>query len=345
MERMNRQGRSRTVISTIVYGIMVLVLLSGCSLQATDTASEQVWGRADAKEIDINSKIAGRVVALRVKEGDVVKKGDVLAYIDQRDLLAQKAQAEANIESLEAQVRQYDTVTVLQDRTSHSSLHNAHAGLNTAKSQLDLAEKDFARYEALYQQGAVSKQAFDSYKSRYEVAQATFSQAQAAVDSADAGLMQTAVNTANVDAVKQKLEAARAQLEQLEVSIDETEIKAPFDGVITAKYIEEGSMISMGTPLVALQDKTDNWVDFKIPETKLKKYAVGQTVTLRSRDESKTLQGTITDISKKSEFATQRATSERGDDTDIITFNMKVQVNDAYLRPGMRFQLIEGETT
>ena len=78
------------------------------------------------------------------------------------------------------------------------------------------------------------------------------------------------MNTANVDAVKQKLEAARAQLEQLEVSIDETEIKAPFDGVITAKYIEEGSMISMGTPLVALQDKTDNWVDFKIPETKLK---------------------------------------------------------------------------
>lgn len=44
MERMNRQGRSRTVISTIVYGIMALVLLSGCSLQATDTASEQVWG-------------------------------------------------------------------------------------------------------------------------------------------------------------------------------------------------------------------------------------------------------------------------------------------------------------
>lgn len=74
MEKMNRQGRSRTVISTIVYGIMALMLLSGCSLQATDTASEQVWGRADAKEIDINSKIAGRVVALRVKEGDVVKK-------------------------------------------------------------------------------------------------------------------------------------------------------------------------------------------------------------------------------------------------------------------------------
>ena len=253
--------------------VLAALLAAGCSLQKEE-ASDELWGRADAKEIDINSKVAGRVISLRVKEGDQVQKGEVIAYIDQRDLLAQKAQAEANIKALEAQVRQSGVVTDLQDSTSKSQVDTASAGLDSAQK---------------------------------------------------------------------KLEAAQAQLQQIEVSLDETEIKAPFDGVITAKYVEEGSMISLGTPLVAIQDPTDNWVDFKVPETKLNDFHVGDVLQLQARDGVTRVQGTITDISQKSEFATQRAPSERGDDTDIISFNVKVQVDDPALRPGMRFQYMAGE--
>lgn len=71
--------------------LLVMSLASGCSLQQAGNASDETWGRSDAKEIDINSKVAGRVIQLNVKEGDTVHKGDVIAYIDQRDLLAQKA--------------------------------------------------------------------------------------------------------------------------------------------------------------------------------------------------------------------------------------------------------------
>ena len=98
-------------------------------------------------------------------------------------------------------------------------------------------------------------------------------------------------------------------------------------------------MISNGTPLVAVQDPTDNWVDIKVPETELSKYAVGQQVKLIGRDGKTEVTGTITDISKKAEFATQRATSERGDETDIVSFNVKIQVNSDALWPGMRFRL------
>ncbi len=274
----------------LLLALSVVCLASGCSLQK-EAASDELWGRADAKETDINSKVAGRVVQLRVKEGDTVKQGDIIAYIDQRDLLAQKAQAEANIKALQAQVRQSGVVTDLQDSTSKSQVDTASAGL----------------------------------------------------DSAQAGLLQTDANLAATDAAQKKLEAAQAQLQQIEVSLDETEIKAPFDGIITAKYIEEGSMISLGTPLVALQDPNDNWVDFKIPETKLKDFHFGQVLTMQARDGVTRVQGTITDISQKSEFATQRGTSERGNDTDIISFNVKVQVNSDALRPGMRFQYMAGD--
>lgn len=281
----------------LLLALSVVCLASGCSLQK-EAASDELWGRADAKETDINSKVAGRVVQLRVKEGDTVKQGDIIAYIDQRDLLAQKAQAEANIKALQAQVRQSGVVTDLQDSTSKSQVDTASAGLDSAQSS---------------------------------------------VSSAQAGLLQTDANLAATDAAQKKLEAAQAQLQQIEVSLDETEIKAPFDGIITAKYIEEGSMISLGTPLVALQDPNDNWVDFKIPETKLKDFHLGQVLTMQARDGVTRVQGTITDISQKSEFATQRATSERGNDTDIISFNVKVQVNSDALRPGMRFQYMAGD--
>ena len=98
-------------------------------------------------------------------------------------------------------------------------------------------------------------------------------------------------------------------------------------------------MISNGTPLVAVQDPTDNWVDLKVPETQLADFAVGQDITLVGRDGKTQVTGTITDISKKAEFATQRATSERGDASDIVSFNVKIQINSPVLRPGLRFRL------
>jgi HlyD family secretion protein len=339
--------RSRFPYKRLGYVCLVICiaagLLCGCGSQKSDQAINETWGRADAKEIDINSKVAGRVVQLLVKEGDSVKKGQVLAYIDKRDLTAQKEQAEANIKTLQAQLKQASVVTTLEDSTSRSTVSTAQAELEKAQSDLDLTQADYERFQALVASGAVSKQTFDTYRTKYEVAQSTYAQAEANVNKAQAGLLQTDVNIANEAAIQKKIEQAEATLKQIEVSLDETEIRAPYDGIITAKYIEEGSMISQGVPLVAVQDPTDNWVDFKIPETKLSSFKLNQSVDLVARDGTTHVTGTITDISKKSEFATQRATSERGDDSDIISFNVKVQVNSDSLRPGMRFRLLAGD--
>lgn len=332
----------RPVIGSVIFLIVLAFLLCGCGAQK-GTSSQDLWGRTDAKEIDINSKVSGRVTQLLVKEGDSVKKGQVMAYIDQRDLLAQKDQLTASIKALQAQRRQASVVTVLDDSTSHSTVDTAQAELTKAQADKDLAQSDYQRFQELVNTGAVAQQTFETYRTKYEVAQATYEQAAANVNKAQAGLLQTDVNVANEDAVQKKIEQAEASLRQIEVSLDETEIKAPYDGIITAKYIEEGSMVSLGTPLVAVQDPLDNWVDFKVPETELSKFHLNQTVRLVGRDGVTKVSGTVTDISKKSEFATQRATSERGDDSDIISFNVKVQVDSNELRPGMRFKLTAGE--
>ena len=318
----------------------LLLSVAGCGSKSSDKDDNVTWGRADAKEIDVNSKISGRVVELLVKEGDHVKAGQVIAHIDKRDLEAQKDQLNAAIEALQAQQVQASATTSMQSGTSSSALSQAQAARDKARADLALCESDYQRYSDLVESGAVSRQVYEQYATKYNVAQAAYAQADSAVAQASSGLMVTSVNQAGESAVAKKIAQAEAQLEQLEVSLDETEIKAPFDGVITKKYIEEGSMISTGTPLVAVQDPEDNWVDIKVPETQLGDFKVGQDVELLARDGKTKVTGTITDISKKAEYATQRATSERGDESDIVSFNVKIQVNAPELRPGMRFRLV-----
>ncbi len=326
------------VIAVTLSCLLITSLLSGCG---KSSGTQEVWGRAEAKEVDINSKIPGRVTALLVKEGDRVEKGQLLARIDNRDIAAKADQAKAGIQALEAQLAQASTVTSLQDQTTVAALSNAKAALAQAASNLELAEKDYQRFSDLAASGAVSQQLFDKYRTQYQVAQSTYAQAQAAVTSAQAGLLQAKVNRENESAVQGKIAQAQASLQEVQVYLDESEIRAPFSGIVTTKYVEEGAMVSSGMPLVTIQDPLENWVNIKVKETELSQYQLQQTVQLEGRDAKLKLPGAIVDISKKPEFATYRATNERGDN-DIITFNVKIQVNSDKVRPGMRFKLVNG---
>ena len=121
--------------------------------------------------------------------------------------------------------------------------------------------------------------------------------------------------------------------------LDETEIFAPFAGVITKKFAEEGVLISPTVPLYSLQDTADNWIDFKISETELKNFSLGDAMTLEGRDGSTQIFGTVESIRRKADFATQKATSERGD-PDIIAFNVKIRTDNPNVWPGMRFRIL-----
>lgn len=322
-----------------IVTIFVAGLLSGCGHQAN--ATPEVWGRAEAKEVNVNTKMPGRVVSLLVKEGDRVEQGQLIAKIDSRDINAKAEQAKAGVQALQAQLSQAGTVTSLQDQTSQSTLNAAVAQMEKAKSDLLLSEKDYYRFKSLAETGAVSQQVLDNYSLKYQVAQQTLSQAQSAMSAAQAGLMQTQVNKDNEVTVQSKIAQAEASVREVEVYLDETEIRAPIAGIVTAKYVEQGEMVSTGTPLVSIQDPMDNWVNLKVKETELSKYTLQDVVALEGRDAALKLQGTIIDISKKPEFATYRATNERGEN-DIITFNVKIQVNSDKVRPGMRFRIVNG---
>lgn len=276
----------------IIISAIALLCTSGCAQQ--DKREEAfLWGQADATEVDVNTKVPGRLVELYVKEGAFVHKGDKLAKIDAREQNALTSAAKAKVEEAKA-----------------SSLQ--------AKANLEQAQRDMARYAKLYQSGAVSKEVYESYSSKLAVYTAIYQQAEAA-----------------------SLAAAEAY-KQSDINLGETDIIAPFDGIITTKYADPGAMISTGMPIVAVQNPQDNWINFKVKETELNKYKLNDTVKLVGRNGDVQLIGTIVDISSKPNFATYRATSERADAQDVITFNVKVQTNSFTVKPGMRFRIAQG---
>lgn len=338
MLKNGRNIKGTGYLSLIVLLLVFTNFITGCS---KNTQVQEVWGRAEAKEVDVNSKVPGRVISLFVKEGDQVEKGQLLARIDNRDIVAKTNQAKAGVDALESQLAQSSTVTALQDQTLQATLASSKAQLANAQTNLSLTEKDVNRFNELAASGAVSQQIVDGYRAKYESAQANYNVAQAGVAAAQASLLQSKANRENEAVVQGKIMQAKAAVTEVEVYLDETEIRAPFSGIVTTKYIEQGAMISTGTPIVAIQDPLDNWVNIKVKETDLGNYQLKQTLDLEGRDANLKLSGTIIDISKKPEFATYRATSERGDN-DIITFNVKIQVNSEKIRPGMRFKLLNG---
>ncbi len=204
-----------------------------------------------------------------------------------------------------------------QKNQTVAQMNAAQAQVSQAKSNLELTSADLERYSKLYEAGAISKQAYDKANTARNVAQEAYNQAQASVNAYQEGV------------------------NQVQVNLDDADIKAPFDGIITAKYVDTGAMVSSGMPLYAIQSPLDNWVNFKIPETMLSKFKVGQKIKVVGRDSELQLEGTIIDISQKPDFATKRATSERGSATDIISFNVKVQLNSDRVRPGMRFKMVD----
>ena len=268
-----------------------MLLISGCSQQ--DKREEAfLWGQADATEVDVNTKVPGRLIELYVNEGSLVHKGDKLAKIDAREQNTLHAAAKAKVEE-------------------------AKAASFKARANLEQSERDAARYASLYQSGAVSKQIYENYSSQRDVYAAAYKQSEAA------------------------LIAAAEAYKQSDINLGETDIVAPFDGIVTTKYSDPGAMISTGMPIVAVQNPQDNWINFKVKETELDKYKLHDKVKLVGRSGNLKLEGIIVDISHKPNFATYRATSERADAQDVITFNIKVQTNSFSVKPGMRFRIVQ----
>jgi HlyD family secretion protein len=230
-------------------------------------------GRIEATEIDISTKIPGRIKDILVNEGDFVTAGQVLVRMDTSQLQAQRRQAEAQlrraiigIDTAKSQVRQRDA-----ERTA------AIATVAQQDAKLDQAEKQQQRSEVLIKTSAVSQQALDNDRANALTAKASLAAAQAGVASSEAALNAAKAQVVDAEAA---VDAARAAIDSIAADIDDSTLKSPRDGRVQYRVAQLGEVLSAGGRVLNLVDLGDVYMTFFLPTAEAGRIAIGADARL-----------------------------------------------------------------
>lgn len=300
----------------IIVGVIVVVLIVAGSLTFLSKGDSNddfiVQGNVKTTEIDLNSKLAGNIGEILVKEGDEVKAGDVIIKISSEAVQAKLQQAEAAKAAAEAVAKKAENGARSQE-------------VAQAKAAFDYAQKTYDRMKTLLDQEAISQATFDQVEAQYIAAKETYNMAVEGARSED------------VAAADSQVAQAQGAIAEVNSYLEDAQIKAPADGTITSVNVNQGELISTGMPLATLTTNEEPWIEVNVKETDLDKVQEGQhvSVTFPAYPEKK-YEGIITVINKKPDFATKRATNENGD-FDILSYGVKITVKgiDKSLYSGM----------
>lgn len=254
-------------------------------------------GRLEATEVQIASKVPGRLADVLVDEGDTVKQGQLLARIDTRTLEAQRSQAEAE---------------VLRAKQNYAA---AQANVQLRQSELLLASQELRRSRELFQRKYASQQLLDQQQARFDTSNS-------AVVAARAQL--AAINAA--------IGAAQAQVEQLTSEIDDSSLRAPIDGVIQLRLAEPGEVLAAGGRVLLLIDPNDQYMNLYLPASTAGKLTMGdQARIVLDALPDKALPAKITFVAAKAQFTPKQV--ETRDERQKLVFRVKLRLTDPSAQP------------
>lgn len=281
------QGKPEKKNNTRLIIIAVVVLIVGFFAirawyiaqhhESTDNA------QLDATITSVRSAVGGFVKEVRFKDNQMVKKGDTLAIIDNKDYLAKVMQARAMLQSAEAQSGVSRSNAQAATQTASASTQNSsalQANINAASARLTRASKEIDRVEKMFGQGAATQQLLDAVRSEYQTARA---QHEAAQRQYKAAVAQSGSTQTSARAQKEQIGVSNAlvmqrnaELQLAESQLENTVIIAPFDGLVSKKAVEIGQLVQTGQPVCSEVEIADLWVTANFKETQLERLRVGQ---------------------------------------------------------------------
>jgi multidrug efflux pump subunit AcrA (membrane-fusion protein) len=223
-------------------------------------------------EIRVFPKAMGRIEKIYVKEGDFVKKGDVIAQIE-RDVLIKQIQALKT--ALAAAEVGYKTT---QSPLRKQELENLDSGIEVAKIGLDLAEKNYKRHKNLYESGSISKAMFEQAEFQYNQAKSAYENLLRQREM----LVKEGARDVDKESAKAQIENLKAQLKQAEDALKETTVTSPITGWVSSKFFNEGEVFSasIGMPLFIIVDNKNIYLEVNLSEKEITKVRKGQKVNI-----------------------------------------------------------------
>ena len=271
-----RPGKKPLIILGIVVVVMVVVALVWWLLTRNQETTDDAFTDGDA--VTIAPKVAGYVTDLRVKDNQRVKKGDLLVVIDPRDATAQRDQAQAQLGLATAQLHQAQAQLALSKVQYPAQRDEARAQVLKAKADLANAEAAYKRQRGVDPR-ATTQQNIDTANAQLRSAQAQLASAQAQLEVAEQVQLQIRQQETNVEAREQQGAQAKAQLETANLNLSWTNVRAPFDGYVTKRNVQTGTLVQAGSALFSLVSQ-EVWVTANFKESQLERMRPGNKVTV-----------------------------------------------------------------
>lgn len=321
----NRKQRLNIVVSLVIFVVLLAIVCYVGIAVSNRQRPEMIQGQAEVSEYRVSSKVPGRIAAIYVQEGQMVKAGDTLALLDTPEIEAKLAQAEAVVNAATAQNAK------ARKGARQEEIQAAFEIWQKAKAGLEIMEKSYNRVENLFQQGVVSEQKRDEAKAQFDAAAATEKAAFAQYSMANNG------------AEKEIREMAEAQMRQAEgvvaevnSYIGESVLTAAIDGEVSEIFPMVGELVGTGAPIMNVAVMSDMWVSFNVREDFLKDMTMGSVITAYVPALDKDIQVNVNFIRDLGSYAAWKATKARGQ-YDLKTFEVRAVPVETVenLRPGM----------
>ncbi|NEG85336.1 biotin/lipoyl-binding protein [Pantoea agglomerans] len=271
-----RPGKKPLIILAVVVVIMLIVgfwfWFTTRNIETTDDA----FTEGDA--VTIAPKASGYVVKLLVKDNQRVKKGDLLVEIDPSDNRAQREQANAQLGLAVAQLHQAQAQLALSKVQYPAQRDQALADQAKAEANLLNAQADYRRQRGVDPR-ATSQRNIDSASAQLRSAQAQLQSAKAQVEVASQVALQIRQQETNVEARQQQVEQAKAQLSTADLNLSYTQVRAPYDGFVTKRNVQLGTLVQAGSSLFSLVSP-EIWVTANFKESQLQHMNPGDKVEI-----------------------------------------------------------------
>lgn len=281
-------------------------------------------GRIEAVEIDIATKLPGRVEEILVKEGDFLKQGQALARMQVDTLNAQLDEANAGRQESLYAVSASEAQVALRE----SDVAAMRAVVSQREAELDAARRRLARSETLSKEGASSKQELDDDRARVRSAEAGLAASKSQVV---ASLAAVAAAKAQVVGAESRVTAMDATIRRVQADIDDSVLKAPRDGRVQFRVAEPGEVLGAGGRVLNVVDLSDVYMTFFLPETVAGRVAIGtETRIILDAAPELVIPANISFVASTAQFTPK--TVETASERQKLMFRVKARIPPDLLR-------------
>ena len=322
---MSEKKQHKNIIITAACTTLVVAVVAVIGAMSIKQEPETIQGQVEVSEYRVSSKVPGRILEIRVKEGDYVNVGDTLAILDAPEVRAKMTQAQ----SAENAAAAMDEMA--NNGARQEQVRGAFAVLQQAKAGLEIAQKSYNRVQRLYDEGVMTAQKRDEAFANYKALEAQVKAAQSQYDMARNG-----ARSEEKKAAAAQVNRAKGAVAEVNSYIHETMQIAQMAGEVSDVYPKVGELVGTGSPIMSVSLMNDIWGTFNVRENQLDGMKVGSIVTAFVPAFKKEIRMKVYYIKDQGSYAVWKATKSNGQ-YDLKTFAVKARPMDKLegLRPGM----------